>query len=468
MKGQSALCVHAHFYQPPREDPFSGRVLDEPGAEPYRNWNEKVLATCYAPNTEIGNFEHISFNFGPTLSTWLQKNAGRTLARVVAEDASNVTRFAMGNAMSQPFHHTILPLASRRDKETQVKWGIYAFSKQFRRVPQGMWLPETAVDYETMEVLTENGIEFTILAPWQVDRPDGEIASPFRVELKNGKSIIVFIFNRNLSTSISFNPAETVNADVFMHQFIQPELNRNKQQFLMIATDGELYGHHQPFREKFLHYLMTKSAAEAGISTTYPALWLKQHLVEETTRIIENTSWSCLHGVERWQGECGCSSSAGWKRPLREALDYLSLQVDTEYESTCMSVGIDPWSLRDDYVRVFLGDIPFDLWINGKLKVQADLSKIEKMRKLLLAEYECQRMFNSCAWFFDDLERIEPKNSIIYAAHAARLTEEATGINVSGKMIPLLEKTRNGSGTSTASDLFQANYSRFSLGAPRH
>jgi len=442
--------------------------MDEPGAEPFRNWNEKVLASCYGPNAEIGNFKHISFNLGPTLSGWMQQHAAETLAHIAEEDRLNVNQFGVGNAMAQPFHHTILPLSSRRDKETQVKWGIYSFSSLFGRVPQGMWLPETAVDYETLEVLAENGIEYTILAPWQVDRPDAESASPFRVELKDGKRIDVCIFNRNLSTSVSFNPAATVNADEFIGNSVLPEFGSDTQRFLMIATDGELYGHHQLFREKFLNYLVTHAAADAGISITYPALWLKQHPVTSAARIIEGTSWSCLHGIERWRGDCGCSRSAGWKQPLRAAMDKLSMLIDMEYETACTNAGLDPWLLRNDYVRVFLGDISFESWINEKLQGQTDASKTEKLHNLLLSEYECQRMFNSCAWFFDDLERIEPRNSITCAAHAAWLTKAATGTDVAVKIIPLLDQSRNGNGHSSASKLFLASYGRYSLSTRPH
>lgn len=462
MRVQRSLCIHAHFYQPAREDPFSGRILDEAGAEPYHNWNEKVLATCYRSNAEMGNFSSLSFNVGPTLSNWMDQNAPQVVSRIVDDDKHNVLQYGVGNAMAQAYNHVILPLSTRRDKETQVKWGIHAFQHEFHRFPDGMWLPETAVDMETLDILAENGIQFTILAPWQVDTPASEYHSPYKVELKNGRSILIFIFHRGLSTSVSFNPKATMNADVFAERYVIPQFEHPAApHFLMIASDGELYGHHQPYRDMFLNYLMNTSTRQAGIEMTFPALWLKEHTVNSKAHIIENTSWSCLHGVVRWRGECGCSSNAAWKKPLRDALNLLAARVDDLFVQEVSKLVVDPWQLRNEYIEVLLGESNFRQWFEKYAGQGLDDRKICQYEQLFQAQHERQRMFASCGWFFDEMDRIEPRNTLAYSAHAAWLTEKATGQDVLQNVLPLLEQSRSGHNGLSAKDLFLKTYCQF-------
>ena len=330
MPENRAFCIHAHFYQPPREDPFTGKIPEEAGAAPFANWNERILATCYQPNVEERNFSQLSFNLGPTLVEWMSQHAPDVLDRIVQEDALNATLYGTGNAIAQPYHHTILPLASNEDKRTQVLWGIAAFNHVFGRAPLGMWLPETAVDYESLRVLASAGIQFTMLAPWQVEVIEGE--SPYLVELGAGKSIIVFVYHGGLSSTVSFDAFATSNADAFAEFYLKPEIDRfNPNQFLLIATDGELYGHHQPYREKFLSRLLDGSSNGIGLRATYPALWMKNHQVTGRARIVENTSWSCFHGIDRWRTECDCTAGSTWKAGLREGLSLIAARIDDAF-----------------------------------------------------------------------------------------------------------------------------------------
>jgi alpha-amylase/alpha-mannosidase (GH57 family) len=358
------LCVHGHFYQPPREDPFSGVIPEEPGAFPYKNWNERIHAECYKPNAELGNYEKISFNFGPTLYAWMQHHDPDTCKQIIKQDQANIERFGVGNAVAQAYNHTILPLESYHDKVTQISWGIADFEHHFGRKPQGMWLPEAAVDNETLTILCEHGIKFTILAPWQADTAKVDSTEPYRVCLSEGKCMAVFFYHQELSGGVSFNPSITLNADDFALQELFPRFHSEKfqqdePQLLMIASDGELYGHHQPFRDRFLAHLTNGASSRLGIKTIYPALWLKNYPPKRSMAVREFTSWSCHHGVMRWSGKCNCSPGDGrWKAYLRAALDHLAASLDNVYVSQMNSIGIDPWDLRNRYIHVLLGQNP--------------------------------------------------------------------------------------------------------------
>lgn len=435
MSSQS-FCVHAHFYQPPREDPITGIIPVEPGAAPFLNWNERIHSECYRPNAELGNYEHISFNFGPTLYEWMEAYDSPTCQRIVAQDRANLDRFGVGNAIAQPYHHTILPLATKRDKRTQVVWGIEQFAHRFGRRPLGMWLPEAAVDHETLGILTEQGIEFTILAPWQAESDQLDVTEPYRVPLHGGRFISVFFYHSGLSGSLSFNPAMTVNADLFarnelVSQYRLEKNQRGEPQILLIATDGELYGHHQPLRNHFLAHLVDGAANHLGLSPTFPALWLKEHPPRRTIQIRERTSWSCHHGVERWRGSCDClPGNQEWKKQLRSAYDRLSKRLDRLYVRSLSPYISDPWGLRDQYIRVILGIQPVDDLIAEMAGRRLPEDVSGRIQKLLRAQYERQKMYASCAWFFEDFDRIEPKNSVAYAAQAIILACQATGVDM--------------------------------------
>jgi alpha-amylase/alpha-mannosidase (GH57 family) len=431
-----ALSIHGHFYQPPREDPISGVIPREYGASPYRNWNERIYAECYLPNAKLGNFEKISFNIGPTLFSWMKSFDPSAIRLIVAQDRVNLQQHGVGNAIAQAYNHTILPLATYEDKVTQVEWGIADFENQFGRKPAGMWLPETAADMETLNVLAEHGIEFTIMAPWQAESYQLDVTEPYRVALSAGKSISVFFYHQELSSGISFNPSLTNNADEFVKNYLIPTFmwekeRRGEPQLLLIASDGELYGHHQHFRDRFLAHLVNGASSSAGLEKTYPALWLKKYPPTHWVSIREGTSWSCHHGVERWRGNCGCTAGDGrWKGYLRQAFNRLAYQVDKVYTETLATYNIDPWKLRNAYIHVMLGQLNVEELINQSAGRRLGDDQITQIRLLLEAQRERQRIFTSCGWFFDDFSRIEPRNNVAYAVQAMRLTNLAAGLNL--------------------------------------
>lgn len=447
-----ALCVHGHFYQPLRVDPFTGEIPPENGASPYQNWNERIHSECYRPNAELGNFERISFNIGPTLFTWMDAHDPESCRLIVAQDKANLQRYGVGNAMAQAYHHTILPLATRQDKETQVIWGIADFIHRFGRRPQGMWLPETAVDMETLDVLVEQGIEFTILAPWQANIPNLDPTEPYRVNLPGGGRITVFFYHQGLSGGVSFDPVLTSNADLFAQreiarQFILQKTQRNEPQMLLIATDGELYGHHQQFRDRFLAHLVNGASRNAGYSTSFPAAWLKLHPPKLTMRIHERTSWSCHHGVTRWMGECSCTSGDGnWKSYLRQGLNRLASAVDTLYVEQLIPMSINPWEVRNRYIHVLLGDVRLDEMAGEIRGRRLDQEQLARLSLLLEAQRYRQQMFMSCGWFFEDFSRIEPRNVVAYAAQVVNLNKLATGIDLTAQVMADLRYVKNQSG----------------------
>lgn len=456
-----ALCIHGHFYQPSREDPLTGAIPQEHGAGPYSNWNEKINATCYLPNAQLGNFEKISFNLGPTLVQWMEGNAGGTLDLIKEAEYKNLIQWNSGNALAQPYHHTILPLASRRDKITQVRWGITDYRHTFGHAPEGMWLPETAVDLETLSVLAENGIQFTILAPWQA-LEEVDVTQPYRVELPGGRSIGVFFYHSGLSTCISFDAASTVNADAFIQNCLRNSYSDSSDdQLILLASDGELYGHHQPFRDKFLNYLLNGALHQEEIEYTYPGRWIKEHPPVHTVHIREKTSWSCDEGVRRWEEACGCTPDSTWKRPLRDFMDAVAGLVDEQYERITDEWLHDPWQARDDSMQMLLGEQPLGDWQNEHCCRPLKVDEVQKLRYLLLAQFERQRMYTSCGWFFDDLDRIEPRNNIRYAAHALVLTESVSDEPIIPKMLPQLGKIQGPRNPFSAEEVFNQAVRRF-------
>lgn len=426
-----ALCIHGHFYQPPREDPLTGQVPIEESAAPFHNWNERIHAECYRANAKLGNFGRISFNVGPTLFSWMQDFDPVTYQQIIDQDRSNVAQFGVGNAMAQAYNHVIMPLAPTHDKRTQVAWGIADFAKRFGRKPQGMWLPETAVDIETLSIMAEQGIEFTILAPWQADAENLDTSEPYRVKLPNGRSIVAFFYHQGLSGRVSFDPSLTSNADAFVlndlpKQFHLEKETRNEPQLVLVATDGELYGHHQPFRDMFLAHLLKNAGPQQGIVSTYPARWMREHPPTRTINIRERTSWSCHHGIGRWMSDCGCTPvGSPWKANLRNALNSIATLIDHHYAKVMHEYKIDPWKIRDDYIHVILGDQNIHDLLGEASGKRLGPEHVERLQMLLEGQRERQRMFTSCGWFFEDFDRIEPKNNIAYTAQAVLLTDQA-------------------------------------------
>ncbi|MEW6178352.1 MAG: DUF3536 domain-containing protein [Chloroflexota bacterium] len=430
---EKAICIHGHYYQPAREDPITGEVPKESGAYPYLNWNERIHDQCYRPNAELGNFEKISFDLGPTLINWMISHDPITFARIVEQERRNFLRFGVGNGMAQPYHHTILPLAKTHDKITQIRWGIADFEHRFGHKPAGLWLPEAAVDAETLQILANEGIQFTILAPWQAEDAQIDVGQPYCVELEGNQRIIVFFYEAELSMRVSFDPAATSNGDRFMTDFILPRLSANgyhpdEAKLYIIASDGELYGHHQPFRDKFLYYLTHREFTHPRlVQFTYPGLWLQQHPPAKTVRIREYTSWSCHHGVARWKEACPCAPNGDWKMKLRQSLDWIAEQVDNRYLAAVSPWMDDPWQLLYAYIEVLHGKISAHDLIERETGITIPAEEIYKIDLLLRAQLYKQRMYTSCGWFFEDFDRLEPRIVVVSAAQALWWVKQATG-----------------------------------------
>jgi len=440
----TSLCIHGHFYQPPREDPNSDYIPDEIGAEPFRNWNEKILAECYWPNAEAGNFEKISFNIGPTLFRWIEKYSPDTHKLIVEQENKNFINYGVSNGMGQAYNHVILPLANYQDKITQILWGIEDFKYRFGHAPTGMWCPETAINTETLCVLSDLGIKFTILAPWQINHEENESNTFVKLKLPDNRDDFhVFIYDQDLSTAVSFNPRFTVNGDEFLYNFQSDSRKQNANGIKLIASDGELYGHHQPFRNLFLSYILNEGAIKHKIDWTFPALWMKENEAGRIVELNEYSSWSCHHGVKRWETICPCTPNAIWKDPLRKALNKLASEIDRVYLDFVGDYSRNPWQLRNDFINVLLEKQSLDELIRKSLAKRCDKNIQKKIGYLLKAQYERLRMFTSCGWFFDEFHRIEPQNNIAYATKSVWLTQQATGKKIEDLALRLLHDVKS-------------------------
>lgn len=459
-----SFITHAHFYQPPREDPIDDEVPLEVSAFPYHDWNEKIFQTCYRPNIELGNFSKISFNIGPTLIRWMRKKHPDALQKIIDADRESVRRNGFGNAIAQPYHHTILPLATRDEKETEIIWGIKDFIHDFGRQPEGMWLPETAVDRETLALLADHGIKFTILAPWQIAPGVDVRQSPLKVRVEDGREIAVFVYNAELSAKASFDTHATTNADKFVEENVKRMYTKNlERQFVLLATDGELYGHHQEYRDLFLGHLLNGSINESGLKLDLPSAWLNMVGELPKAEIIEYTSWSCHHGINRWREACDCTPGASWKYPLRHCLEMIAQDVDSIYKKEFEKYGIDLRDARNSFIEVINGEIEFVEWIQQKTDFPLKERDQRLIADLLIAQDYRLRMFASCGWFFDRFDRIEPKNNLTYAAYAVLLTERTSGVDLAKKYRPFLLKIGGEGYGYSGNDVFYEAYDRFSV-----
>ena len=454
------VCVHGHFYQPPRENPSLEAIEVQDSAYPYHDWNERVCSECYAPNALsrilddqdrvielVNNYAHMSFNFGPTLLSWMEEKAPKIYESIQQADKLSQEKFSgHGSAIAQAYNHIILPLANRRDKNTQVKWGIRDFEHRFQRKPEAMWLPETAVNVETLEVLAEHGIRFTILAPRQASRVrrkngrkwvdvSGDRIDPSRaytVQLPSRRTISIFFYDGPISQAVAFegllNDGQRF-ADRLLSGFSEA---RTRPQLVHIATDGESYGHHHHYGEMALtyalHHIETNKLAELTNYGEFLEKFPPDHFVE----IIPDTSWSCVHGIERWRSNCGCNSGGHggwnqeWRTPLRDALDWLRDNLATIFELRGTELLKDPWKARDDYVRVILDRSDESLKAFFGVHASHSLDGAEQVRALRLLEMQRQAllMYTSCGWFFDELSGLETVQVIHYAARALGLAPE--------------------------------------------
>jgi len=468
------LCLHGHFYQPPREDPFIGQVPPEPGASPYANFNEKITAECYRPNAEAGNFEYISFDLGPTLAAWMEQYAPDVYARIIDADRQSVQRTGYGNALAQAYNHTILPLATARDKRTQIAWGIADFQQRFGRAPEGMWLAETAADLESLEALAEAGIRYTVLAPWQAGE-EIDATEPYLASLPSGRSMTVFFYNAPLSGGVSFDWDMTNNADLFAASYLPNHLNQWKEQhgeaqLITVATDGELYGHHKPWRDQFLAHLVRKGAPAYGFEVCSLSAYLHRFPPRREVRLHTPSSWSCFHGVARWSDGCGCTEGdARWKLAFRRALNRLGERGDALFEREVALTIADPWAARTDYLALRQGWMePEAFWARHGKKGHTfwlrqdktghspkDEQALRRTLMLLEAQYYQQWMYTSCGFFFEDLDRIEPRNNIAFARRAISLYWEAARIDLQAAFLADLAEARSWRTGVSGADLYR-------------
>ena len=427
------MCIHGHFYQPPRENPFTGLIPPEPGAEPFENFNEKIHSECYRPNAELGNFELISFNFGPTLAHWLEAQFPVTHDRIVMSDKRHRRTFGVGNGMAQAYNHTILPLARHRDKATQIRWGIADFAHRFGHAPEGMWLPEMAADIDTLAAMQSLGLRYTLLCPHQVRDPNGDWVDsrmPHYVRLSDNRYLTVFLRDEQMSNRLAFDPGLTASAAHFA-DWCRDTAHTDSGLFI-IATDGETFGHHQHRRQHFLRSLLRTEASRVGFQVTTPGGYLRRHSPTRDVVLVEQTAWSCAHGLARWNTGCACTSGdQRWKLRLRTAFDRLAGSVDALYENECRAWIDAPWKLRDGYINVMLGIIEGPDLLRQFSSRAIPTEATRRLLHLLEAERYCQAMYTSCGLYFEDLGRIETRNNIAYASMSVDQVKLATGLDLS-------------------------------------
>ncbi len=479
----TALIIHGHFYQPPRENPWTGIIDPEPSAQPFHDWNERIHTECYQPNSSarildetgtqrlVNNYTHISFDFGPTLLSWLERSHAETYARIIAADAESARRNnGHGNAIAQAYNHAILPLANERDRRTQVRWGLADFLYRFGREPEAMWLPETACNDQVLGLLIDEGMRFVILAPQQAERvrsmtdisstgipagpgqtgksvphnwqsvADGTIDTsiPYRYFHRDGsgRSLAVFFYDQELARAIAFEQALTSSASL-VDRFAQRRAETaGKASLINIATDGETYGHHHKFGELCLAYALAVDAPARGFVITNYGDYLDRHAPEMEVEISngpqgEGSSWSCTHGVSRWIRDCGCHTGGepgwnqSWRGPLRKALDFLRDEAAAPFEATSGKLFVNPWATRDDAINLLLDErksreeflyrhAPRELTLEEQ---RTALLFLELQRNSLL-------MYTSCGWFFNDLAGIEPVQVLRYAGRVIDLMNQ--------------------------------------------
>ncbi|MFO8033642.1 MAG: DUF3536 domain-containing protein [Candidatus Bipolaricaulota bacterium] len=472
------VCVHGHFYQPPRENPWLEEVELEDSAYPYHDWNERITAECYAPNAAsrildsegriesiVNNYASMSFNFGPTLLSWLERHASEVYEKLLEADRESVERFSgHGNALAQVYNHMLLPLAQPRDVRTQVLWGLEDFRRRFEREPEGMWLPETAVSTVTLEVLADFGVRFTILAPHQAVRVrrlnggwwrdvQGEQVDPTRpylARLPSGRSLAVFFYDGPISRGVAFEGllsrgdrlAERV-AGAFHDGHRHPQL-------VHAATDGESYGHHHRHGDMALAYALQQLAAW-GVTITNYGEHLERHPPTHEVEVLENSSWSCAHGVERWRSDCGCHSgrhpdwNQEWRAPLRQAFDELRAELDVRYEERARELLADPWAARDGFIQVVLDRDPASVrrFLDSHRAREIGPKDVVTALKLLEMQRHAMLMYTSCGWFFDDLAGLETVQVMRYAGRAVQLAQELFGDDVEQRFEVALAKARS-------------------------
>jgi alpha-amylase/alpha-mannosidase (GH57 family) len=484
------VAIHGHFYQPPRENPWLEIIETEESAHPFHDWNERIALECYRPNAHarildgkskileiVNNYSSISFNFGPTLLPWLEKHFPSVYQQIVDADKESLRRFGHGNAIAQVYNHIIMPLANDRDKQTEVLWGMADFEKRFHRKPEALWLPETAVNYATLQVLVKYGMRYLILSPFQASRArsfggrkwtdvsQGRIDTtrPYRCFIKDasGKKLLdqfidIFFYNGNISKEIAFGDL-LKDGNNFCNRFTQfYQESKQRPQLIHVATDGETYGHHMKFGEMALAYALDKGFPARGFELINYAAFLKRfppvHEVEiDEGPKGEGTSWSCAHGVGRWKENCGCSTGGKpgwnqeWRKPLREALDLLRDELSRAFEREGEKIFQDVWEARNRYIEVILNRSPDgikDFFDQHGVKSLDGEGRMKGL-KLLEIQRHALQMYTSCGWFFNDLAGIETIIILQHASRAIQLAEEWMGAEIEEKFVQHLSQAKS-------------------------
>ena len=471
-------CIHCHFYQPPRENPWLETVESQDSASPYHDWNERIARECYLPNGAsrildaerriakiINNYSRISFNFGPTLLSWMEERAPEGYQRILDGDRDSRKLFSgHGAALAQAYNHTILPLSNLRDKRTQILWGIKDFQHRFARDPEGMWLPETAVDLETLEILSGEGIKFTILAPRQAAQLRVDRESPwidleygadsrhaYACNLPSGRTIGLFFYDGALATAVAFEKLLFSGENFARRLLSHFDPEGDSAQLMHVATDGESYGHHHPHGDMALAYALQYIQETQLARLTNYGEYFAMHPPTREIRVKEKTSWSCAHGVSRWKDNCGCNSGGRpdwnqkWRRPLRAAFDWLRDDLVADYEPNARELLSDPWSARDDYIAAVLDRSTAS--IEGFLTQHSTrhLSPAEQVRALRLLEMQrhLMLMYTSCGWFFDEPTGPETVQVLQYAARAVQLGQQLFGKDCEEQFLKRLERVHS-------------------------
>ncbi len=467
------VCIHGHFYQPPRENPWLESIELQDSAYPYHDWNERITNECYAPNAHarildehrrivriVSNYEYTSFDFGPTLLAWLKEHAPEVYAAVLAADRASAARFGgHGSAIAQAYNHLIMPLANDRDLETQVVWGLRDFEARFGRKPEGMWLPETAVDTRSLEALARHGVAFTILAPHQADavRPIGQeewtvagglvdTTQPYLCRLPSGAEIVIFLYDGPASRAVAFEGLLR-NGEEFARRLVSPFGDAPDPQLVHIATDGESYGHHHRNGEMALAYALHYLRREGIARLTNYGEFLALRPPTQEVRIVEDSSWSCAHGIERWRSDCGCHTGGRpgwhqrWRQPLRAALDWLRDALAEPFEREASRLLHDPWAARDAYIDVVVdrSEPSIRKFLEAHARDEHGPDDVIRTLKLMELQRHAMLMYTSCGWFFNDISGIETVQVLQYAGRALQLAEDVLGVSLEEAFLKRLE-----------------------------
>jgi|GEM_PF-2033490 len=450
--------IHGHFYQPPREDPWSGLIGKQDSAEPYANWNIRITAESYAAcgasrvldgggaiRSIINIYEYISFNFGPTLLSWLESESPNVYRRILDADRTSRERLGHGNAMAQAFNHTILPLDRPVDARTQVRWGLQDFQRRFGRPAEGLWLPECAVNLDVVDILIAEGVEFIVLSPWQAravesnqgvmkeltDRP-APSDRPFLIDRPGGR-MAAFFYDPQLASDISFG--HLLRSREGLTAALEAAWSRNKGPLVNVATDGEIYGHHEPYGDMCLSSYIDRIPEDSSIQFTNYAAYLARHAPRQGVELRDGSdgrgsSWSCFHGVDRWQKDCGCSTGGeqgwnqAWRKPLRGAFDALRDRAEPLWSHTVSRLTGQPArDVLESYGAVAAGARAALEFAEDLLGSEADPADLQSLLEALEGAKFLQFMYTSCGWFFAEISGIEPVQNMRYAYRAAELLD---------------------------------------------